>query len=339
MAVVADLPAELRDGLAAALDAVPVERLAASVRRLIEQYRTGPPAGSQSTAPILATDLDVAAYAAYRMPATFAATRGALGHLREVLPDFEPASLVDIGGGTGAAAWAATATYPGLSSVTVLDQVTGALAFGARLAGRSAALALRAAEWRPWRIPPDATVSATVPAADLVTMSYLLGELTAPARTAIVARAAQSAAVVVVVEAGTPAGYARTVEARAALIGYGLTVLAPCPHQRPCPLAGTRDWCHFAARVNRSPLHRRLKAATLGHEDEKYSYVAAVHGGGAPAPGRILRHPQFRKGLVTLQVCQESDGVTPVPVSKRHGDLYRKARDAEWGDAWPAAVP
>ena len=200
-----------------------------------------------------------------------------------------------------------------------------------RLAGRSAAPALRSAQWQPWRISPDAAV----PAANLVTISYVLGELPPPTRAAIVARAAQSAAVVVVVEAGTPAGYQRIVDARDALIGHGLTVLAPCPHQRPCPLAGTRDWCHFAARVNRSPLHRRLKAATLGHEDEKYSYVAAVQGAGAPAPGRILRHPEFSKGLVSLQVCQERDGVAPVLVSKRQGDLYRQARDAQWGDAWP----
>src|SRR2546423_14055888 len=90
------------------------------------------------------------------MPATFAATRGALGHLREALPDFAPATLVDIGGGTGAAAWAATGTYPSLTTVTVLDQVTGALALGARLAGRSAAPALRSAQWQPGRVSPAA---------------------------------------------------------------------------------------------------------------------------------------------------------------------------------------
>jgi len=326
--VVADLPAELRDGLAAALDAVPVQRLAEAVRRLMEQYRTGPPA----TDPILGSDLDVAAYAAYRMPATFAATRSALGHLREVLPDFAPASLVDIGGGTGAATWAAADVYPGLTAVTVLDQVPGALAFGERLAQRSAAPGLRAAQWRPSRVGPDGTL----PEADLVTISYVLGELTPPERAALVTRVADSGAVVVVVEPGTPAGYQRIVDARTALTGHRLTVLAPCPHQRPCPLAGTRDWCHFAARVNRSALHRRLKAARLGHEDEKYSYVAAAPGRGTPAAGRVLRHPQYRKGLVTLQVCQES-GVAPVPVSKSQGELYRAARDAGWGDAWPVS--
>jgi ribosomal protein RSM22 (predicted rRNA methylase) len=331
--VVADLPAELRDGLVAALDAVPEERLAVAVRRLMEQYRTGPPA----TAPILASDLDVAAYAAYRMPATFAATRGALGHLRAVLPGFQPARLVDVGGGTGAAAWAATDTFPGLTAVTVLDQVPGALALGERLASSAASPALRAAQWRPWRIEPDAAL----PAADLVTIAYVLGELPPPVRAAIVARAAVIARAapsraVVVVEPGTPAGFERIVAARDVLTGSGLTVLAPCPHQRACPLAGTRDWCHFAARVNRSALHRRLKAARLGHEDEKYAYVAAVHApAGAPAPGRVLRHPRYRKGLVTLQVCQASDGVAPVPVSKRQGDLYRAARDVGWGDAWP----
>src|SRR5947207_7141847 len=117
----------------------------------MEQYRTGPPAA----APILASDLDVAAYAAYRMPATFAATRGALGQLRAVLPGFRPARLVDVGGGTGAAAWAATDAFPGLATVAVLDQVPGALALGERLARSSTSPALRAAQWRPWRIESD----------------------------------------------------------------------------------------------------------------------------------------------------------------------------------------
>lgn len=104
-------------------------------------------------------------------------------------------------------------------------------------------------------------------------------------------------------------------------------------------MAGTRDWCHFAARVNRSALHRRLKEGQLGYEDEKYSYVAAAATGhlARPASGRIVRHPVFRKGIVSLQVCSRDDGLGPRLVSKRQGPAYRQARDAEWGDAWPPA--
>ncbi|MCI0389431.1 MAG: small ribosomal subunit Rsm22 family protein [Acidobacteria bacterium] len=31
------------------------------------------------------------------------------------------------------------------------------------------------------------------------------------------------------------------------------------------------DWRHFAARIERSSLHRRINGAELGYEDGKYS--------------------------------------------------------------------
>jgi ribosomal protein RSM22 (predicted rRNA methylase) len=324
-----ELPAELRAGLATAVERVPEQRLAQSVGRLIEAYRSGRP----PTAPIMASGLDVAAYAAYRMPATFAAVRAALGQVVESFPDFDPRTHLDVGGGTGAATWAAAETFPGLTGVTVLDQVAGALDVGRKLAGQAPWPALRAAEWLQW----SAGTEAELPAADLVTVSYVLGELAPDARDRLLDRAARAARLLVVVEPGTPAGYQRVIEARSALIKRDFTVVAPCPHQHDCPLAGTRDWCHFAARVNRSAIHRRLKQGELGHEDEKFSFVAAAAEATGDRPGgRVLRHPAFRKGMVTLQLCRPED-VAPRIVSKREGALYKAARDAEWGDAWPPA--
>ncbi|MFG1703071.1 small ribosomal subunit Rsm22 family protein [Nonomuraea sp. M3C6] len=61
-------------------------------------------------------------------------------------------------------------------------------------------------------------------------------------------------------------------------------------------------------------------------------------GTAAPAPrvtSRILRHPHQRKGLVSLRLCTAENGVRDVIVSKRQGELYRLARDAEWGDGRP----
>ncbi|WP_220189546.1 small ribosomal subunit Rsm22 family protein, partial [Streptomyces phytophilus] len=122
------------------------------------------------------------------------------------------------------------------------------------------------------------------------------------------------------------------------LVDAGFEVLAPCPHSAACPMEGTADWCHFAARVQRSALHRRVKGGELGHEDEKFSYVAAVRPGGtaaAPAPARVVRHPQLRKGLVLLELCTAGEGLARTTVSKRQGPRYRAARDVRWGDAWP----
>ncbi|WP_433044870.1 small ribosomal subunit Rsm22 family protein [Dactylosporangium sp. CS-033363] len=305
--------ADLREALDALLADVPPARLTESVRRLIEDYRSGRPADE----PLIRTMVDATAYAAYRMPATHAAVLAALGQL----PPIEPRSQVDLGGGTGAAVWAARELY-GPIEATVLDQVPEALKLGARIA-KDQDIA-----WQEWRLGEP------VPAADLVTVSYVLTELDEAAQQALVAEAAAAARLaVVLIEPGTPPGYRRMLTARDQLIAAGWHVAAPCPHQLACGMTG-RDWCHFAARVNRSALHRRLKDASLGYEDEKYTFVAALRTKDG-APGRIVRHPAFRKGLVTLQVCQKDTSVGPALVSKREGPLYKAARDAEWGDPWP----
>ncbi|MER7007119.1 small ribosomal subunit Rsm22 family protein [Dactylosporangium sp. NPDC000555] len=314
---------ELREALDTVLQDVAPARLADSVRRLITDYRSGLPAGE----PLLRDMVDATAYAAYRMPATHTAVTAALRQL----PPIAPRSVVDLGGGTGAAAWAARDVY-GPIAATVLDQVPEALKLGARIAkGQEIA-------WQQWRLGED------VPAADLVTASYVLTELDEEQQRDLVARASAAAAVaVVLVEPGTPPGYRRILAARDALLADGWHIAAPCPHQAGCGMR-EKDWCHFAARVNRSALHRRLKDASLGYEDEKFAFVAAtrelVTATREPAAGgRVVRHPAFRKGLVTLQVCGRDTAVGPALVSKREGPLYRAARDAEWGDRWPPHSP
>ncbi|AKH82079.1 rRNA methyltransferase [Streptomyces sp. CNQ-509] len=336
------------------------------MERLIAGYRGDDPA------PALRDRDDVAAYAAYRMPATFQAVRAALGALADAAPGWTPDSHLDVGGGTGAAVWAAAAVWPedGPRPTVVLDHAGPALALGRELAAGAAAPAVRAAQWRRealgaaragsgrvrnqpadgarYRQPggsahdpavgsADGTAGSAWAPAGLVTVSYVLGELPEDVRREVVAEAARGArGAVVVVEPGTPDGYRRVLAARRQLVDAGYEVLAPCPHSARCPMEGTADWCHFAARVQRSALHRRVKGGELGHEDEKFSYVAAVRvPAGAPAPARVVRHPQLRKGLVLLELCTAGEGLARTTVSKRQGPRYRAARDVRWGGAWP----
>ncbi len=321
-----DLVDDLRKALAARLAAVAGDRLRPSTARLIEAYRSGT---TPATA-ILADADDVAAYAAVRMPATFAAAYAALCALRQAVPGFSPVSQLDAGGGTGAAAWAAAATFPDLRDITIIDQVGEALAFGRLLAADAESDALRGARWVPVRLED----AGSLPEADLVTVSYLLGELSQSRQDDLLDRVVPVAGAVVLIEPGTPAGYQRVIRARTRLIERGATIVAPCPHQATCPL-GTGDWCHFGARVNRSALHRRLKDGEASYEDEKFCYLAAFT---APQPGtgyqRVLRRPVQRKGLVSLRLCRPDGSAGEEIVTKRHGMAYRAARDVAWGDAW-----
>ncbi|WP_267245301.1 small ribosomal subunit Rsm22 family protein [Streptomyces sp. PR69] len=322
----------LRSALGELLDGLPPRQAAQAVDRLIASYRGRTP----TDAPVLRDRADVAAYAAYRMPATFEAVRSALAGLRAAAPGFAPRTHADIGGGTGAASWAVAEAWAAAERqggppprTTVLDWAEPALALGRELAQASGVPGLDGVEWRRTRIGPALRIDDT----DLVTVSYVLNELTDEDRAAVVDEASRAAQAVVVVEPGTPDGYERIIEARDRLTAAGLRIAAPCPHSARCPIEPGTDWCHFSARVSRSSLHRQVKGGSLAYEDEKFSYVAAVRFPADPAPARVTRRPQIRKGQVLLDLCAE-EGLRRETVAKREGARYRAARDVGWGDAW-----
>ncbi|MFD8196390.1 small ribosomal subunit Rsm22 family protein [Streptomyces wuyuanensis] len=318
----------LPDALAALLDGLPQGRAAQAVERLIASYRGDTP----TDAPVLRDRADVAAYAAYRMPATFEAVRSALGAFRATAPGWTPATHTDIGGGTGAATWAVADAWPeGEHRTTVLDWAEPALELGRELAASADSPALRGARWQRARIGE----SMELEPADLITVSYVLKELDEATRAAVVRQAAAAGQTVLVVEPGTPDGYERIIAARDLLLDAGLRVAAPCPHSGRCPIAPGSDWCHFAARVSRSSIHRRVKGGSLPYEDEKFGYVAATRAPATPAPSRVTRKPQIRKGQVLLDLCAADGTLHRDTVTKRHGPLYREARDTSWGAAWP----
>ncbi|MDN5920331.1 MAG: small ribosomal subunit Rsm22 family protein [Pseudonocardia sp.] len=324
------LPDDLARALDDALDRVPASRLAPVVERLIGDYRGGVATVSSRQGPILRTDDDAAAYAAYRMPATYAAVHDGLSRAAEVVGRLAPRTLLDVGGGTGAAVWAASRLWPSLRAATVLEGSEPVIALGRRLATGADDAAVRAARWERTQLG----AATTLPEADLITVSYVLGELPEPVRETLVDEAAARASTVAVFEPGTPAGYRRILAVRERLIAAGMGVAAPCPHDGACPITGD-DWCHFAARVDRTSRHRSLKGGTLSHEDEKFAYVVATRAPGQHADNRVLRHPLQRKGLVTLRLCTGDGAIADRPVPRSRREHYRAARDTGWGDAWP----
>jgi ribosomal protein RSM22 (predicted rRNA methylase) len=184
---------------------------------------------------------------------------------------------------------------------------------------------LPGAEWK------EGDLGAVTGSFDLVLASYVLNELP-PARLEAAAAALweRTEDTLVLVEPGTPAGYSRVLAARATVLAAGGFTLAPCPHDRPCPLEAP-DWCHFSARLPRGKSHRAVKAVSRGFEDEKYAYVALAR---APAPrprARIIRRPELRSGHVLLQLSTP-DGIVRATVSRRDREAYRGARKAAWGD-------
>lgn len=286
--------------------------------------------------PFIVTEAHRLAYAAVRMPATFAAVSAALGKVYRLAPELQIESLLDLGAGTGAASWAAVEAFEQLQRLTLIEQDNKLIELGRKLAQVSEHQALRSAEWRTANLRAGAEFEPH----DLVICSYSLGEIeTAAARKILMAACQVAQQVLVIVEPGTMKGFETIIAARDQLLEAGAFILAPCPHQNACPMAVQtpgKDWCHFAARFERSSLHRQLKGGTLGYEDEKFSYVVAAKQPFQPAAARVLRHPLRHSGYTRLQLCTLA-GLQTVTVTKRDKEAWKLARKTDWGDAWDQA--
>ncbi|MDP8911765.1 MAG: small ribosomal subunit Rsm22 family protein [Actinomycetota bacterium] len=325
MTVAIDLPEELQAAVETRLAAVDHGDVTRDVSALSDRYR----AGTNRGRPLARTRGDVLAYAAYRMPATFAAISAALGAVRELRADWEPQTVLDVGSGLGAGLWAAAEVWPSLREATAVDAEREMIALGSELAAAAPSAAVRSSTWAR----ADITASPLPVSTDLVLVSYVLGELDPSALDGVLEKAfAATEGTVVVVEPGTPRGYANVIEARKTLLALGGTTTAPCPHDAPCPMSGG-DWCHFAARLPRSGMHRAAKGVTLGYEDEKFSYAAVSREPTDRVAARILRHPQVRGGHVYLELCTR-DGLRTALVTKRDKESFRRARKARWGEAF-----
>ena len=321
----AELPRQLAESVERLLAGVSSRDLSRASRDLSEKYRQK----RERRAPVARSQSEILAYAASRLPATYAAISSVLRDVRALRPDWRPRTLLDLGAGPGTGLWAASATWESLEHAVAVDAEERMIALGQDLARSASHAAVQSARWVRANIadpPPEGSY-------DLVLLAYVLGELDATGQDQAIDQAAAATdepdGLTVVVEPGTPQGYARMLRARERLLSRGGFVTAPCPHSRPCPLASP-DWCHFAVRLSRSPTHRAAKLADLGYEDEKLSYVAVSRQPTSQASARVLRHPQIRPRLVKLELCT-ADGLQSVVVTRSDRERFRLARKVPWG--------
>lgn len=317
-----ELPARLRVGVERMLEGLPLGDLQRAAARLSARYR----AEVQDGRLHLDEDLAVKAYLAARLPATYAAIRASLQAAAETLPDFTPKGLLDLGAGPGTALWAAAECWPEIERATLVEASMSARSAGSALAQAHPAQA----EW----LSRDLTAPLpTLDSADLVTIAYVLDELPTDKIFALIASLwALTSGLLVIVEPGTPAGWRRMLSVREQLIAAGAHIVAPCPHQAPCPLVNP-DWCHFSRKVARSRLHRLVKQADVPWEDEKYIFLAASR---LPRPltgtSRIIAPPRTASGQIRLKLCQPDGKAAEHLFTKRDGPAYRAARRSDWGD-------
>lgn len=316
-----DLPAELKAALDGKLRGFSRNDAAGRSASISKTYRDGGGSGG------IRSETDALAYALARMPATYAAVTASLNALAEIRPDFAPKNLLDVGAGPGTATWAAAEAFPSLQDFALLD---------ANDALRTLAFGLFADSFRLRDVSYERAEAraalARADAADLVVASYMIGEIgDGERRTLAELMWEKTRDTLLVVEPGTPAGYARIIALREQLIAIGAHVAAPCPHNGKCPLQPP-DWCHFSQRLQRSRAHKQVKGAELPFEDERFSYVALTRAAVGAHPSRVLAQPVVSKVEIAAKLCM-TEGVAITKVPRRAKADYAAARRWRWGDA------
>jgi ribosomal protein RSM22 (predicted rRNA methylase) len=317
-----ELPPALQEAVGRALEGVPLAHLKAAWERLSVRYRSETRDGRAH----LSDDLAARAYLGARMPATYAAIRASLDAVAKLRPDFSPQSVLDAGAGPGTAVFAARDCWPGLAEATLIESSPAIRHWGEALLP---SLALARADWLSLDL-----ANAPLPQTphDLVILAYVLDEVPPAALTPVVERLWQIAGdTILAVEPGTPGGWSRILAVRDRLIAAGAHLVAPCPHALVCPLIAP-DWCHFARRVARSRMHRRIKSADVPWEDEKFIYIAASRHPPVPVKARVIAPVLARGGTVSLKLCERTGNARRHFLSKRDGDAYREALRLAWGD-------
>lgn len=302
-----------------------LHRLLPDIRRLADRFTVARPSG-EAAAPYLRDTRACAAYSLFFAPQTHAR----ISHILAELPPFpetaQPLRVLDLGAGTGAAAWALL-DHLGRRPValTAWDHSRPALRCLHDLFTE-----LRNARW------PDALLRTNcapleefAPGADkydVVLLHYVLNELAPDARRALLARAARALApggrLIVceplVHEAGD---YLR--ELRAYALGdLKLHVLAPCPHEQACPLGepchDVRTWkISQALQILNSALHRDLRHLA-------FAFLALTNAVPAPAEtlrARVVGSPSHAKGQTLCPACCADGHVHRLQLLHRDFDL------------------
>jgi len=294
--------------------AIPLSSLIKHFQSYSQAYREG-----KESKRSLPSELGKICYLATRLPATFAAVSTVLRELKRKMG--ATTSLLDLGAGPGTTLISAIAEGYQLDAATLIEENKEFITMGRR--------------WTPsfthWR-HGDLLKQEAFPSAELVTFAYSLGEIPEGKRKNLLKTAwgaCQKA--LIIIEPGTPRAFKSVLDAREVLVELGGYVVAPCPHNGACPMQ-KNDWCHFSVRFERTSLHRRIKGAELGYEDEKFCYViVAKHP--FPSVSRVIKTPQKNSGHVVIKLCTEH-GITDKLVSKKNGELFKKAKKIEWGEAY-----
>lgn len=252
-------------------------------------------------------DDETVAYVASRMPAVYSACYRVLSEVRRRLPGFSPAGVLDFGSGTGSALWALREIWPRtLERINLVEPSKSMQRVSQSLIQDQKNLPLIHSYDSIQALTQN--ISKSEREHDLVIASYVLGEIPSLKDRITIVRQLWDLTrdVLVLVEPGTPQGSNIISQMRSHILWMekrrsrknedasdeiskdkmalkgGAYIVAPCPHDGPCPLEKTGKYCHFVQRLQRTTSQRAYKRSKgeplRGFEDEKFCFVAFKRG-------------------------------------------------------------
>lgn len=319
-----ELPTYIKNAIEDELNNIKISKVSSAREKLTNDYRTK----DNRPKRFINSEEEVIAYIASRLPSTYGVFTDILEKINTFTENKNYKSLLDIGSGPGTVMYAIAEYLHDIEKITLLERDKDLIKKGKTISANSDYQSVKNAEW----ISADIQEIEKINNHDIVTISYVLNELEKSLQEKIIKQLwNKSNDLIIIVEPGTPIGYSNILLAREILITLGGKVLAPCIGKYKCPIKDN-DWCHFSKRIERSKYHRLLKDGTESFEDEKFSYLVVSKSEKTQENySRIVRHPQILKGHTELTLCNEK-GLENITISKKDGELYKKAKKAKWGD-------
>ncbi|KAA0719474.1 Methyltransferase-like protein 17, mitochondrial [Triplophysa tibetana] len=289
-------------------------------------------------------------YVAARLAGGYAAVIRALNEIKTRDHLFVPSSLLDFGSGLGSGAWASHSLWgDSLKEYVCVDSSGDMNTLAEQLIGGGEEMdnpVIKQVYFRQF-LPVSPKVQF-----DLVLAAFSLSELSTLNERLNVIHILwrKTNAYLVLVENGTKDGHQILMEARNAILKGEEEVIhdmrrpavfAPCTHELTCPKLIKQPVvpCNFIQFYDSLPLSRSQE-----RQQEKFSYLIISRSNEEKTlqnegfdMGRLTAQVRRRPRHVQCQLCCSDGELKQVAVTARHHgkDMYRCARNSDWGDLLP----
>lgn len=298
-------------------------------KKLHEQYQS-----QKKAARRYINDMDdVLGYLGLRVPATYAQLYGAMMQVKEVLPSWQPKSVLDIGCGPGTGIWAAKGVWNSIAKAVCIDENDAFLQVGKQLAAETAFAVDCTWIQKDIRLGLEEIEGIF----DLVIIGNVLNELHPEKQEKLLGQAFNAAkSVLLIVEPGTPDG-SMIASQCARKMQHAGTLIAPYIHN--AFVADDAYWLHFSQRFIRPDFQRRIRQhmrtspdMASDWEDAKFAYAAIAKIPSEIIPwGRCVGLSEKQKGFITVPILT-AEKIAFIKVFKRTIEQYHYAKNVKWGE-------